>query len=231
MNNNKISLSSREAVTRDLPLEKSVTVMKQGCPAPSSFRNVFVRNIGADTALYSGQKLSRMTSAVQAFTLIELLVVVLIIGILAAVAVPQYQNAVLKSRFASMKHTIQAMWEAENAYYLANGTYANRFDELAIDLPAPVSKYTSATAEGTGGERYVYNGFSCTINRQTTAFETNCYLGPVGLRYWVKLANNKFEKHCVVNNTNYGDKYHQLCKRETGAQPAQFSSYAYYRYP
>ena len=70
----------------------------------------------------------------QAFTLIELLVVVLIIGILAAVALPQYQLAVDKTRVMPYVQLMQSINHAEQVYYLANGEYTADLTALDIDL-------------------------------------------------------------------------------------------------
>ena len=69
------------------------------------------------------------------FTLIELLVVVLIIGILAAVAVPQYQLAVDKARTKSIFPVMRHIRDAEEVYRLANGSYTTDFRELSVDIP------------------------------------------------------------------------------------------------
>lgn len=72
--------------------------------------------------------------ASKGFTLIELLVVVLIIGILAAVALPQYQKAVEKARLTTYMPLVRALYNAEEAYLLANGEYTTDLEALPIKV-------------------------------------------------------------------------------------------------
>jgi len=92
------------------------------------------------------------------FTLIELLVVVLIIGILAAVAVPQYQTAVDKSRFSSLLHILKAVRQAEEVYYLANGHYTCDADSLDVDLPGEFGRSSADTGGAAPCGRWYYSG-------------------------------------------------------------------------
>lgn len=76
------------------------------------------------------------------FTLIELLVVVLIIGILSAVALSQYQVAVDKARYSELMALTKHVKDEQELYYMSNGRYASSCVELAGDVP------TGATVSG-----------------------------------------------------------------------------------
>lgn len=69
------------------------------------------------------------------FTLIELLVVVLIIGILAAVALPQYTKAVEKSRTAEAQTLLGDIMTGERIYQLGNGAFTDQLNLLDIEMP------------------------------------------------------------------------------------------------
>ena len=95
----------------------------------------------------------------KAFTLVELLVVVLIIGILAAIAVPQYQKAVLKARFHTGMPIVESLYQAQQAYYLQHGEFATDIDDL--DLSVPKDENCTKTQVDTRDEKYSY--YTCSF--------------------------------------------------------------------
>ena len=81
------------------------------------------------------------------FTLIELLVVVLIIGILAAIALPQYQKAVERSRMAEAIQVLGDFAQTQSIYYMQHNAFARNMDELnegdiTLSEPGDAFEYT-----------------------------------------------------------------------------------------
>ena len=99
------------------------------------------------------------------FTLIELLVVVLIIGILATVAVPQYQHAVRKAHFANMRALADSLVKACQITYLRTGNFPRAFDELDITLPENMQIVPATGTAATSGSDYcaIGNEFYCCL--------------------------------------------------------------------
>ena len=66
------------------------------------------------------------------FTLLEVLVVVLIIGILTSIALPQYQKAVMKARFAKARQAAKAYIDMAYVYHDTYNAWPESFDELDV---------------------------------------------------------------------------------------------------
>jgi len=79
------------------------------------------------------------------FTLIELLVVVLIIGILAAIALPQYTKAVERSRVSEAAQRLGDLATAQSIYYMQNDGFAEDIGTLNggdITVPTTMNNWT-----------------------------------------------------------------------------------------
>lgn len=83
------------------------------------------------------------------FTLIELLIVVVIIGILAAIAVPKFQNTKGKAYVASMKSDLRNLSVAEEGYYYEHRVYTTVLDSVAFS-PSHGVTLTVVQADASG---------------------------------------------------------------------------------
>ena len=70
------------------------------------------------------------------FTLLELLIVVIIVGILAGVALPQFSNMTRRARQSEAQNMLGSILTAEALYYNENGVFTNTMARLLVDLPA-----------------------------------------------------------------------------------------------
>ena len=145
---------------------------------------------------------------IKGFTLLELLVVVLIIGVLAAVALPQYRMSVAKSKYATMKHLVDALVKAEEVYYLGKGEYTNKIEKLDINI----------AGGQVSGSTITFPWGSCEIVRGDAA-RASCQLNNPRLGYWYNLRHSDHpgRRMCQVWGTDdTTDWRNQLCQAETG---------------
>jgi len=102
------------------------------------------------------------------FTLIELLVVVVIIGILAAIAIPKFAMTKDKAKMASVKTDLRNTMTAEEAYFADYSTFGT-LPQLQIN-----SNYSLSTGNA-GSVTPAANGYTATINNATiTSGITQC---------------------------------------------------------
>ncbi|MDR0291929.1 MAG: prepilin-type N-terminal cleavage/methylation domain-containing protein [Elusimicrobium sp.] len=102
------------------------------------------------------------------FTLIELLVVVLIIGILAAVALPMYKVSVLKSQTAELLLNVRTMRQNMDIYYLENGQWATAMPDI-LEI-----QYTSLRDDG--GANWKENGCMTAVNGNFYTIDVDGYI-------------------------------------------------------
>ncbi len=156
------------------------------------------------------------------FTLIELLVVVLIIAILAAVAVPQYQVAVAKSRYAKLKTLVKSIEDAEIVYYLANGKYVANFTKLDIDLP-------SGKLDTSSAGRYEYDWGLCDVGiDESSKFWFGCTNDKIKMRYQMYLPQRT--RLCYTTVRRDDSVQAKICRQETNNTPTKGTSFWTWHY-
>ena len=160
------------------------------------------------------------------FTLIELLVVVLIIGILSAVALPQYQKAVTKARYGNLKVMVHSVAKAEEIYYLANGSYAENLEDLDIDIGVTKSHSTYIFD---WGKCYVYN------NSDGHGDRLSCHNNTAQMGYMIYFNHSRSapgKSVCIADTAESASVPYQVCKAETGVNsPIYRGTYYMFYYP
>jgi type IV pilus assembly protein PilA len=97
------------------------------------------------------------------FTLVELAVVVVIIGVLAAFAVPRFLASVERSKAAEAFNYLSAVQAAQERYHARQGTYAALVTDLDIKMTAPKYYTVGAVAPGSTGD--LEDSWSLTLTR------------------------------------------------------------------
>jgi type IV pilus assembly protein PilA len=113
------------------------------------------------------QSIRRRAAEEKGFTLIELLVVILIIGILAAIALPSFINQRSKGQDANAKSWARTAATAEETYFTDNQTYTNAIANLTAIEPT-LTNYPNGSAPTFGTVDATQYSFTITSKSGTT---------------------------------------------------------------
>ena len=158
------------------------------------------------------------------FTLLELLVVVLIIGILASIALPQYKMAVGKVRFATLKENAHVIKGAMDRYYMMHGNFTQNFEVLDIGLGGEISNSKSYIA--------LNDGSICDIGNVIITCKKNIF--NIRMEYGIRYDNFQGARGCYAYSDKLTDIPNRICQQETGktaptggSENAGYYSYQY----
>ena len=213
---NKTTLSGRFRIgVRNDFMDKQQTVVVLCPPCGESTARSGVRGyLNKDASFYNPPTALQATSPTRGagksgLTLIELLVVVLIIGILASVALPQYQQAVWKSKLARLLPIIKHIEQVRTVHLLAGGTDADSLLDMGFEYP--VENYAKAESgmEAMSSSYYAiqHHGSSYALYHQPDA--------PV---YFYRST----QWYCLTMD---GEKGKKLCASLTGSEPDSMGWY------
>ena len=104
---------------------------------------------------------------VEGFTLVELAVVIVIIGVLAAFAVPRFRDAVERSKAAEAFNYLSSVATAQERYHARLGTYTDNLVQLDIKMSAP--KYFTLGTVGPGTTGNIEDSWTLTMTRSGAA--------------------------------------------------------------
>lgn len=158
------------------------------------------------------------------FTLIELLVVVLIIGVLAAIALPKYLTAVKKAHASEAITTLRAVRDAQRVYLLEHGQYSANFKDLGLTFA------DSAEAAGSfSTKKFVYRihnaGNRALAHAEADDTNDSAEVGP-----WYILAYfDKGTLDCVApNGAAVPNKFCAIISGSTDYNPCLEAGYSCY---
>ena len=167
------------------------------------------------------------------FTLLELLVVVLIIAVLAAIALPQYQMAVGRAKFATLKEFTRSVAEARNRYFLTHSEYPKSAKDLDIDIEVNNDQYFS---ESKIFKFDTVQDINCAVwSLDSFHSAAACSKNILGKKISFYVNKNGYTpQKCLVYSIDQNDKANRLCQKETNkhADPnCCKETYCSYSYP
>ena len=145
----------------------------------------------------------------QGFTLLELLVVVLIIGILAAIALPQYKKVVEKSRMAEAVTNVKAIAQAQQRYYLVNNEYVDCQGLNSLDIELSWKNYNYGGCPAKQTSNFVYTSGPWSVGSEIAMAQRN----PEGHKYIVYISKDNPNRISCWSYSTASDIQKELCNK------------------